>query len=96
MKIYYQWEPGSYSHLASLEIQKWLNQDVEEEDDGIGSNRVSKSNVSSLSCGKNLSIQIMNFSDDNTRFISAASSKHGDKKSNPLGSQLKGHCWSLK
>lgn len=29
MKIYYQWEPGSYSHLASKNIETHLSSDVE-------------------------------------------------------------------
>jgi len=30
MKIYYQWNPGSYMHLASVEIQKHLNIEIDE------------------------------------------------------------------
>ena len=29
MKIYYQWNPGSYMHTASVEVAKWLNIDIE-------------------------------------------------------------------
>lgn len=28
MKIYYQWEPGSYSHLAAIKIQKHLSVEI--------------------------------------------------------------------
>lgn len=30
MKIFYQWDPGSYSHLASTEIARFLNVNVKE------------------------------------------------------------------
>lgn len=30
MNIYYQWDPGSYSHLASREVKLWLSDTIEE------------------------------------------------------------------
>jgi len=30
MKIYYQWEPGSYSHLAARNIEKNISIDIDD------------------------------------------------------------------